>query len=181
MIGFGIEHGYRSYYAAPSNRYREGREARLEEVLATLVDAASTVPAVSDRSRPAPVSRAAAEYAEEASWIEVARPLEPVIMGKLTEDVLMLTDVPAADLARRLDVPAAALADRVDDDELDDTSRRRLSAVRAAALAMYGGLGAQGVGVWLISGTPSPLQAIAKDQMDELQRRLDRYASSPAE
>jgi hypothetical protein len=161
--------------------YPDDRE--IEQVVEDLINGLPTFEQLSPTLTPGggDLQAAAGALAERSSWIVSPRPAAPYLSGDLLKDVLALTGMSRIDLAEALAASVAELAPEREDSQLSIELRHRLAALRAAGLALYGGLGAAGVRQWLTTGTPTPIAAIADGRMEEVRVKLDRYMTSPAE
>jgi hypothetical protein len=171
---------FESYSAQPS-RAPAPTDAEVEAAVDELIQSTLSTEESGHSRDIETLQERASEMATEQSYVEVSRPDLPDLTGQLVDDVLCLTRIDPEELATYLDMSAGPLVKRSADNELSDIDHQKLAGVRAAALVLYGGLDSTGVRAWLTLGAEPPLKKIARGDIQDLQRRLDDYVSSPAE
>jgi hypothetical protein len=160
----------------PARAYPEDRE--IEQAVQDLIGEPSPSLSPTDEKD---LRTVAAALAERSSWIASPRPSAPSLPGDLVGDVFALTGISRSALAEALGAAPAEFAPGREEGQLPAELRHKLAALRAAGVALYGGLGAAGVGQWLATGTPTPIAAIAAGRVAEVRAKLDRYMTSPTE
>lgn len=120
----------------------------------------------------------AARFASMRPYVESIPIAPPELTGNLVADVRTLTGLTNQQLADFFEVSERRISGWRQRDDIPAQKRRVLEALRAIGLTLGGGLGPQGVALWLTSGSPTPLSALRRGDIRSVVNRVRGFEDS---